>query len=170
MSWWIIGGGVFAGLVVLGWISEVLQKKPDYADRQATALNELEQAAEEHARHQREAEEAMQAVRDAAPHEKAQKTAELEEVLRRHSREMQARLDANAHQFPEPEVTDLFLRAGLCNGPQVESLINAGYRTIEAVAHAEVNAIKKLPKFGSKSAPATINAARHKLGLSPLNL
>jgi len=95
---------------------------------------------------------------------------ENEELMKQLRQEAEARLAANAYQFPEPEVADMFLRAGLCNGPQVEALINAGYKTFEAVANAEVADIKKLPKFGPKSAPAAINAARRKLDLPPLPL
>lgn len=100
---------------------------------------------------------------------KANQAAEYEAKMLKLRKEAESRLAANAHQFSEPEVADMFLRAGLCTGPLVESLINGGYKSLESVAHADIDAIKKLPKFGPKSAPATINAARKKMGLPPLS-
>lgn len=73
-------------------------------------------------------------------------------------------------KFPELVVWRDFARQLDCNAPQAASLLGAGYETLESVANADIEAIKKLPKFGPKSAPVTINAARRKLGLPPLPL
>jgi hypothetical protein len=75
-----------------------------------------------------------------------------------------------AEKFPELALWETYARLFGCDMPQAASLIEAGYITLESVAHANVAAIKKLPKFGPKSAPVTINSARRKLDLPPLEL
>lgn len=68
---------------------------------------------------------------------------------------------------PLAEWRELTLSIG-CNAPQTDSLLAAGYETLESIAQADIARVKNLPKFGPTTAARVVNAARQKLGLSPL--
>lgn len=70
---------------------------------------------------------------------------------------------------PLLEWRELTLSIG-CNASQTDSLLAAGYETLESVANANFKAIKNLPKFGPITAARVMNAARQKLGLPRLSL
>lgn len=54
-----------------------------------------------------------------------------------------------------------------CNASQSDSLLAAGYESLENIAHASSKRIKELPRFGPTTAVRVIDAARQKLGLPP---
>ena len=67
--------------------------------------------------------------------------------------------------FPEVVLWQTFAQQLGCEPLQAASLIEGGHDSLEAVANAELAAMKKLPRFSPKSALATINTARRKLDL-----